>query len=116
MDITLQELLPLVGTLDNRPGFDAPRERFRRFLLQHLTDIRVVAALLDQAQHALGEQNHNALQDLVTLLGRFLGFETAFGSYQPLAGSVKYDGHWNSRDRMHVVIEVRSDQTHERDL
>jgi len=116
MRITLAGIEDLVGTLDDNPGFDSARERFRRFLHERVTEVGDVLALIEQGQHSLGRQNHRAMQDLVTLLGHFLGFTIAFGVYEPVAGSFRYDGHWKSRDRMHVVIEIRTDQTVERNF
>lgn len=113
ISMTLSDVLSLVGRLDSSPEFDSARERFRRFLYHHVTDVRVVSAFIDQGQHAPGPQVHFALQDLITVLGRFLGFETAFGNYAPLRGNLKYDGHWNSRGRLHAVLEIRTGQTSE---
>jgi hypothetical protein len=110
MNVTLSELLPLVGRLDSAPGFDTPRERYRRFLLEHVTDVSTARALIDECQRSVGEQRHRALQDLVVLLGRFLGFETIFGSYdRSTPGGM--DGQWRSRGLLDVVLEVRTEQT-----
>ena len=111
MNVTLTDLLPLVGRLDAAPGFDSPRERFRRFLLEHVSDVPTARGLIDECQRSVGEQRHRALQDLVVLLGRFLGFETIFGSYEPSSAGVKVDGHWRSRGLLDVVLEIRTDQT-----
>ena len=111
MSITLNEILTLVGNLDDTAGFDAPRERFRRFLTEHVTDVTVAQPLIEACERSVGEQHHRALQDLVVLLGRFLGFETTFGRYEALAGAVKFDGQWRSRGRLDVVLELRTDQT-----
>jgi hypothetical protein len=109
MSVTLNQLLTLAGRLDDSPGFDTPREGFRRFLNQHVTDAHIARALIEQCQHALGEQHHRALQDLVVFVGRFLGFETAFGLYQPAAGAPEEYGRWLSRRRLEVVLEIRTD-------
>ena len=106
---TLDHLLTLVGRLDDTPGFDAPRERFRRFLVDQVRTPADARALIDQCQHSPLEQHRRALQDLVVLLGRHLGFEVTFGTYLPVAGAVKLDGQWQSKGRLHVVVEVRSD-------
>ena len=111
MDISLNELLALLGRLDDSPGFDTPRERFRRFLIDHVTDVRSARPLIEECQRSLGEQHHRALQDLVVLLGRFMRFETTFGTYEPLNGGVRVDGQWRSRGRLDVVLEIRTDQT-----
>jgi hypothetical protein len=116
MGITLDDVLLMVGRLDDTPGFDTARERFRRFISTHITDVRVARAFIEQCQGSLGDQYHRALKDLVTVLGRFLGLETAFGSYMPVSGVVRLDGHWRSPGRLNMVLEVRTDQTHGADF
>jgi hypothetical protein len=111
MNITLTDLLPLVGRLDAAPGFDSPRERFRRFLLEHVTDVATARALIEECQRSVGEQRHRALQDLVVLIGRFLGFEITFGTYERSTTAPTIDGQWRSRGLLDVVIELRTDQT-----
>jgi len=111
MSITLDELLFLVGRLDDVPGFDAPRERFRRFLLERVTDVPAASALVDECQRSVGEQRHRALQDLVVSLGRLLRFEITFGTYERSPDSVKVDGQWRSPGLLDVVIELRTEQT-----
>ena len=111
MSITLDELLFLVGRLDDAPGFDAPRERFRRFLLERVTDVPAASALVDECQRSVGEQRHRALQDLVVSLGRLLRFEITFGTYERSPDSVQVDGQWRSPGMLDVVIELRTEQT-----
>lgn len=111
MSVTLDQILMLAGRLDDVPGFDSARERFRRFLVEYVRDAETLRALIRQCQHAPGDQQHRALQDLVLLAGRFLGFDVTFGAYLPGAGELKYHGHWRSRSRFHVVVEVRTDPT-----
>jgi hypothetical protein len=115
MTVTLNELLMLAGRLDDSSGFDTPRERFRRFLIEHVTDAHAARALIDQCQHAPGDQHHRALQDVVVVLGKCLGFEARFGSYLSTAKTRKPDGQWHSR-RLDVILEIRTDQTEPGDL
>jgi len=110
MTVTLNELLMLAGRLDDSPGFDAARERFRRFLTEHVTHAHAARTLLEECQHAPGDQHRRALQDLVVVLGRCLGFETRFGSYLPPETGGRTDGHWRSR-RLDVILEIRTDRT-----
>jgi hypothetical protein len=110
MSIGMSDLLMLAGRLDDSPGFDTPRERLRRFLTERITQPGLATSILDECQRTIGEQPHRVLQDTVVLLGRFLGFEATFGTYQRIAGAVKFDGEWRSPGRMHAVLEVRSDQ------
>ena len=116
MPIRMRDLLTLVGRLDDAPGFDSPRERFRRFLVERIADPAAAATILEDCQKSIGEQPHRVLQDTVVLLGRFLGFETTFGTYQRSGGAVRFDGQWRSRGRMHAILEVRSDQIHAADF
>ena len=109
MSVTLEQILSLSGTLDDASGFDSARERFRRFLLEHAADPPSARALIEHGQHLPGEQHHRALQDLVVMLGRFIGFDVTFGAYVPPPNSLKHHGHWKSRLRLHVILEVRSD-------
>jgi hypothetical protein len=111
MSITLDELLFLVGRLDDAPGFDAPRERFRRFLLERVADVPTASALIDECQRSVGEQRHRALQDLVVIVGRLLRFEITFGTYERSTDSAKVDGQWRSPGLLDVVIEIRTEQT-----
>jgi len=115
MTVTLNELLMLVGRLDDSAGFDTPRERFRRFLIEHVTGAHTARSLIEQCQYAPGDQHHRALQDVIVALGRGLGFEPRFGSYQSGAQPRKPDGHWHSR-RLDVVLEIRTDQSQVPDL
>jgi hypothetical protein len=110
MSISLAELLPLVGCLDDAPGFDTPRERFRRFLLERVTGLPDARALIDECQRSVGEQRHRALQDLVVLLGRLLGFGIMFGTYGP-TGDLDVDGSWKSPGLLTLVLELRTEQT-----
>jgi hypothetical protein len=111
MKLDLSELLMLLGRLDDAPGADTPRDRYRRYLTRQLTTVQSVRELLDQTQVALGEQHARARQDLVALLGRFLGFEVAFGTYDSAPGAVRLEGHWRSRRRARIALEVRGEQT-----
>ena len=111
MSITLDELLLLVGRLDDAPGFDTPRERFRRFLIERVTDVPTATALIDDCQRSVGEQRHRALQDLIVMVGRLLGFEVTFGTYEASADALEVDGQWRSPGLLDVVLEIRTEQT-----
>lgn len=111
MSFDLHQLLTLVGRLDDAVGSDTPRERFRRFLLDKVSSVGEVAALVAQSQERLGDQYVRARQDLVVLIGHYLGFEVTFGSYESVPGAVRLEGHWRSRRQARVAIEVRGEQT-----
>jgi hypothetical protein len=110
MSISLDELLPLVGRLDDAPGFDTPRERFRRFLLNRVSDLPTAGALIDDCQRSVGEQRHRALQDLIVLVGRLLGFSITFGTYGS-ADDLEAHAHWRSPGLLDVALEIRTEQT-----
>ena len=76
MNVTVNQVLTIVGRLDDSPGFDSARERFRRFLNERVTDAQSARVVIQQCQQISGEQNHRALQDAVVLTGKFLGFDT----------------------------------------
>jgi hypothetical protein len=111
MSLALQEILTLVGRLDDAPGYDAPRERFRRFLTEHVTDVRGIRSLLAECQQAFGDQHARARHDLIVMLGVFLGFEVSFGAYETPSGLIQPGGHWRSRHRARIVIDVRSERS-----
>jgi hypothetical protein len=115
MTITLQEVLTLVGRLDDAPGFDTPRERFRRFLTERVTTVEALRTMLAQCQEGLGDQHARARQDLIVMLGRFLGFDVTFGAYEP-RGSVRLEGHWRSRRRARIVLEICAERTEDSDV
>jgi len=106
MSITLDHILTLSGRMDDDGRFDAPRERFRRFLLDYVRDVPTLRELIDQGQHVPDQQHQRAVQDLVVLAGRFLGFNVGFNSHAA-AGRC---GHWESVSHLHVLVDVRSDQ------
>ena len=108
MPVTLDQILALAGRLDDLRGFDTPRERFRRFLREYVTDVTVARALADECRHAPDDQHQRALDDIVTLLGRFIGFDIAFGVPVHVAGRLVYQGTWLSPGRLRVVLDVGS--------
>jgi hypothetical protein len=108
--IPVEAILALAGRLEDAPGFDAPRQRFRRFLLDHITDLDALRTLITSCQHVPGEQHHRAMRDLMVVLGRFLGFDSAFGAYQPSPDGLRDDGRWRSPAHLQVVLDVRFDQ------
>ena len=111
MNVTVNQVLTMVGRLDDTPGFDTPRERFRRFLAERITDPQSARLVIQQCQQASGEQTHRALQDAVVLTGRFLGFHTIFSSYQRDPGVAAISGEWESRRRLQVILSLCTDQS-----
>jgi hypothetical protein len=111
MNVTVNQVLTIVGRLDDSPGFDSARERFRRFLNERVTDAQSARVVIQQCQQISGEQNHRALQDAVVLTGRFLGFDTTFGRYQRDPGAAPVSGEWESRRRLHVTVNLCTHHT-----
>jgi hypothetical protein len=106
--LSIDQILTLSGRLDDAPGYDTPRERYRRFLREHAVTPGIVRALLDQCQHAPGEQHQRAFRDLVVHTGHFLGFDPFFGRYTAADGAPPFDGRWHSRSRLDAVIDARA--------
>lgn len=106
MNLTVTQLLTIVGRLDDSPGFDTPRERFRRLLNERMTDAESARAIIHECRQMAGEQNHRALQDAVVLTGKLLGFLTTFGSYQHDPGTAPVGGQWESRRRLRVLMAL----------
>jgi hypothetical protein len=106
MSVTLDQMLALAGRLDDSRDFDSARERFRRFLRENVTDVAGVRALIDQAKYSPDDQHRRAIQDLVVLLGRFLGFDVDVGAPTLPAGVVSHHGTWHAPGRLRVVVEV----------
>jgi len=108
MSIRLSEILTLVGKLDDTPGDDTPRERFRQFLAKNVTEVASLRDYVEECIRTSGDQYNRALQDLVNHIGHFLGFRVAFGRYHGVQGEIGFDGHWESPSGFHLVVEVKT--------
>jgi hypothetical protein len=107
----IDEVLALVGRLDDSTIEDPARDRFRAYLLENVTDSALLQTYVDQCLEKADEQHIRALRDLINHYGRMLGFEVAFGPYEWLPGQVGFDGHWVSPWGLHIVVEVKSRET-----
>lgn len=96
MSIALKEILGLVGKLDDTPGDETSRERFRRFLKENITEVGQIRDYIEECLRNSGDQYNRALQDLVNYLGHFLGFEVTFGRYHGVQNKIGFDGLWKS--------------------
>ena len=92
MSIALKQILDLVGTLDDTPGEGTSRERFRRFLKENITVVGQIRDYIEECLRTSGDQYNRALQDLVTYLGHYLGFEVTFGRYHGVQNKIGFDG------------------------
>ncbi len=113
--VSLVDLLTLVGHLDDAPGAETARDRFRHYVTTRIASVAGVRDLLRQCQESLGDQPARARQDLVVAMGRFLGFDVAFGPYAR-AGAEAPAGQWVSRAGVRLAIEVRSERTLDTDV
>jgi hypothetical protein len=104
---TLQEVLDLVGTLDDTPGENPSRERFRKYLARSAQTTGTVRDYLETCLRTSAPQYHRALQDLVNHTARLIGFEVDFGRYQGVQGAIGYDGLWRS-GALAIVVEVKT--------
>src|SRR5882672_11142376 len=112
MRISLAETLSLVGPLDDSPGPDTSRERFRSFLTKNVKDAGELRDYIEECLRSSGDQFNRALQDLVNSVGHFLGFEVTFGRYRGVPNEVGFDGHWKSPTGVPVVAEVKTSDTY----
>ncbi len=105
--ISLDDILALVGKLDDTPGLDAPRERFRNHL-QKIVEVGQLRDYVETCLRASGEQYARALQDLVNYAGNFFGFHVTYGRYQGISGEHNFDGRWEAPGGLHIVIETKT--------
>lgn len=107
MLFTLDQILGLVGTLDDAPGSDTPRERFRTFLRDSVGAIGAVRDYVEACTKNKGPQYDHALQDLVNHTGALIGFDVEFGRYKGVTNDVGHDGLWRRND-FSIVVEVKT--------
>jgi len=110
--IELGDVLKLVGKLDDSPGEDTPRERFRRFLRAQVKDVGLLRDYVQECLRSTEDQFNRALQDLVNRAGELLGFEVTYGRYRGIQGEVGFDGLWKSPEEFYVVVEVKTTETY----
>jgi hypothetical protein len=112
MSISLGQILNLVGNLDDSPGDDTPRERFRTFLKKNVLEVGQLRDYIQECLRTPGDQYARTLQDLVNHLGGFLGFEVIFGRYKGVQRQPGFDGLWISPSGMSIVVEVKTTETY----
>ncbi len=110
----LNQILALVGKLDDSEGNDAPRERFRRFLTENIREVGQLRNYIEECLINSGTLQYNrALQDLVNRLGELLEFKVTYGRYQGVRGQNGFDGHWiSSLGVFHIVTEVKTSEVY----
>jgi hypothetical protein len=112
MNITLTQILNLVGKLDDTPGNDTPRERFRRYLKDNVKEVGQIRDYTEECLRNSGDQYNRALQDLVNHLATFLGFDVVFGRYHGVSGQIGFDGLWKSPKKFFIVAEVKTTEVY----
>lgn len=110
MALSLEQLLNLVGELNDQAGSDTPRDRFRRFLDTSITSVGIVRDYVDVCLSHSGQQYNRALQDLVNHAGRLMGFDVEFGRYAGVTNDIGHDGLWKA-DHFAIVVEVKTTDT-----
>jgi hypothetical protein len=90
VEITLDPMLGWVGKLDDSPGEDTARERFRRLLREDVNEVGQTRDYVEECLRLKADQYNRALQDLVSRVGEFLSPEIVNGrhSVSPLAVAV----------------------------
>lgn len=106
-NFTLSMLLNLVGKLDDSPGTDTPRERFRKFLKDNVKDLGTIRDYIEECLRNSDDQYNRAFQDLVNHLGTIMGFDVEFGRYHGVQGEIGFDGLWTSPQGFKIVVEVK---------
>ena len=112
MNMTLTQILGLVGKLDDTPGEETPRERFRKFLKDNISEVGQIRDYIEECLRNTGEQYNRALQDLVDYIGHFLRFEVTFGRYHGVSSEIGFDGLWKSPTQFFIVIEVKTTEAY----
>lgn len=79
MPHSLDVILDLVGTLDDSPGEDTARERFRKYLGREVEDVGHTRDLIEECLRKSGPQYARAPQDFVNYVGHIPGLEVKHG-------------------------------------
>lgn len=108
MPLALSEILKLVGSLDDTPGENTARERFRAYLQDSVKEAGVVRDYIEACINTSGPQYARSLQDLVNRCGSLLGFAVEFGRYQGTHTETGNDGLWHSPTGLYLVVEVKT--------
>lgn len=109
---SLDELLAEIGRLDDAPGPETGRTRFRHFLRDNPPNLDVLDDYVRACTERPDEQHDRALQDLLNHLGTRLGFDVDFGPYVRLPGSITSHGRWATPAGDQIVVEIRRCESH----
>ena len=74
MSVSLNEILDLVGPLDDSAGEETPKGAVSQILAKNVHEVGEIRDHIEQCLRTSGYQYNRALQDLVNYVGEFLGF------------------------------------------
>jgi hypothetical protein len=80
--MTFDAILALVGTLDDTPGENTPRQRFRAYLAKSASTVGVARDNIETCLRVSGPQYSRALQDLVNHTDQLIVFKVECGRYK----------------------------------
>jgi hypothetical protein len=63
--MSLKEILDLAGKLDDTPGDETSRKRFRTLLKENIREVEQIRNYIEECLRNSGDQYNRALQDLV---------------------------------------------------
>lgn len=109
--LSLQQILDLVGQLNDAGEETSARFRFRRFLSDELDSVGQARDYIEECLRKPGDQFNKALQDLVNHTASLLGFEVEYGRYRGIRNDIGFDGLWKWGDRF-IVVEVKTTDTY----
>lgn len=72
--MSLKEILDLAGKLDDTPGDETSRERFRRGLKENIRAVRQIRNYIEECLRNSGDQYNHVLQDQVNFLSCVIAF------------------------------------------
>src|SRR5262245_43205573 len=102
--MNLDGILELVGPLDDSPGENTARDRFRTHIAKSVTTSGALRDHIEECLRTPSTQHARALQDLVNHCGRLLGFQVEFGRYQGVVNKTGHDGLWTSPSTGFAII------------
>jgi hypothetical protein len=93
-----------LGPLDDAPGENPARDRFRSHLAKSVTTPGALRDYIETCLRTPSPQHARALQDLVNHCGRLLGFQVEFGRYQGVSNETGHDGLWKSPSTGFAIV------------
>ncbi|PTD93559.1 EVE domain-containing protein, partial [archaeon SCG-AAA382B04] len=107
-----EDVLELVGKLENSTEEESAADRFRNYLSKNADSVGILKEYVEECLEKSGSQYNRALQDVVNHIGRLLGFEVKFGRYQGVSTEIGFDGFWISPKGGSIVVETKTTDTY----